>query len=45
MLVLKTYDGQTVETQGGYLVRPLGLKKLRALEFLHSLLGTKNRIT
>jgi len=45
MLVLKTYDGQNLETQGGYFIRPLGLKKLRALEFLQGLLGTKNRIT
>ena len=27
------------------MIRPLGAKKLRALEFLHGLLGTKNRIT
>ena len=34
-----------MEAQGGIYVRPLGIKKLRALEFLNALLSTKNKIT
>jgi len=45
LLILKAYDGQTVENQAGLMIRPLGMKKLRALEFLLHLIGIKNRIS
>lgn len=45
LLILKSYDGQQVENQAGMTIRPLGMKKLRAMEFLFQLLGIKNRIS
>lgn len=44
LLVLRTVDTDPRENQGGAIIYPLGMKRLRALEFLKALITTKVKL-
>lgn len=45
LLILKTVDTDPRENQGGAIIYPLGMKRLRALEFLKALILTKVKMS